>query len=84
MISEKYRITHYDFLAMSLTGEGLRYASKLCRQTPRRQLPFICGRSEDSEGTEDMSKHDGHKYNDPAGANADKRTAEYKKLNQDK
>ena len=32
----------------------------------------------------DMSKHNGHNYNDPAGANADKRGAEYNKLNPNK
>lgn len=32
----------------------------------------------------DMSKHNGHNYNDPSGANADKRGAEYNKLNPNK
>jgi RHS repeat-associated protein len=33
------------------------------------------------EEGKNMSNHDGHKYDDPSGKNADKRAAEYKKLN---
>jgi RHS repeat-associated protein len=36
------------------------------------------------EEGKNMSNHDGHRYDDPSGKNADKRVAEYKKLNPDK
>lgn len=36
------------------------------------------------EEGKNMSNHDGHRYDDPSGKNADKRAAEYKKLNPDK
>ena len=44
-------------------------------------INWIWDRGEEGKN---MSNHDGHRYDDPSGKNADKRAAEYKKLNPDK
>ncbi|HMO63586.1 MAG TPA: RHS repeat-associated core domain-containing protein [Saprospiraceae bacterium] len=44
-------------------------------------MNWIWDRGEEGKN---MSNHDGHRYDDPSGKNADKRAAEYKKLNPDK